>query len=549
MNRSGFNPGALNEYLAESQDQLERLTLLLSPGAGLTVTTDGINSIYRELHTLKGNSQLFGCTQLASVAHTLESSIDCARKKGDGISHELTDEVFKGLGLLEKIVKTLQKDFNEGDFSADITRLVSSLTDIISRTMNGASISIGHDSILTSQPKHVENILANEPTASPAVTPKPAPVPIAAAFPTPAPALTPTPAVAPVLHAVEKVEAPPKSVEGQTGDAEKKSAAAHAEANSETLRVQVNLLDNLMNLVGELVLVRNQVIQRSNSHSEDAEFVNLSQRLDVITTELQNEIMKTRMQPIGTILTKFHRLIRDMARDLNKDINLKLEGTETELDKTLIEAVKDPLTHIIRNSIDHGIESREERASKNKTKSGTIQIRAFHEGGQIVIEIIDDGRGLQRQKIGNKAIERGLITAEQFKKMSDREVCNLIFLPGFSTAEKVSNISGRGVGMDVVRTNIEKIGGVVDITSVEGNGSTMRLKIPLTLAIVPALLVKTDGQCFAIPQVKLTELVRLQRGDGHGENRIEYLQGQAVFRLRGRLLPLLSLEDLLGLKT
>ncbi|RYZ56889.1 MAG: response regulator [Proteobacteria bacterium] len=519
--------GALREFLAEAEEQLERVTVKLSAQDYKKPDSESIHAIYRELHSLKGNAQLFGFQALAQVAHTLESAIDSARKHNQGLSAELADQIYVGTGLLERMVKAV-RDSSEADFSKDVTRLLTQITEIISRGLHGAPMPFGKDNII---PDEKRPLAPSEKGAESKAEVKPEPAPEAKVE---------------IKDAAVEQAASPKPLESEEKAKSPSPQPADA-ASQETLRVQVTLLDSLMNLVGELVLVRNQVLQKSNSQSDDAEFANLSQRLDVITTELQNEIMKTRMQPIGTILTKFHRLVRDLSRDLNKEINLKLEGTETELDKTLVEAVKDPLTHIIRNSIDHGIETKEERAAKGKNKAGNVAIRAFHEGGQIVIEISDDGRGLQRQKIGNKAIERGLITAENFRKMSDRDICNLIFLPGFSTAEKVSNLSGRGVGMDVVRTNIEKIGGVVDISSVEGGGSTIRMKIPLTLAIVPALLIKTDGQSFAIPQVKLTELVRLQKSENQGENRIEHLQGQAVFRLRGNLLPLVSLESLLGL--
>ncbi len=560
MSKVHNGTGAIGEFLAEAEEQLERITLKLSPADPAEVDHEAIHFIYRELHSLKGNAHLFGCHALAQVAHTLESSIDSARKAEQSLSPELSDQLDNGLGLLERMIKDLRDGTGE-NFSRDMTRLITQLSEIVSRRLNGGGfppygkgMQPPPDSGALRSPQLFAGAISPPdpvfvPLATPAAAPPPAPASSAASpYASPSSAAIEPASKPNAQAAVSAITSTPLKGKIQGIDPNSKSSVnAGEQSGQETLRVQVNLLDSLMNLVGELVLVRNQVIRKSNSQAEDFEFVNLSQRLDVITTGLQNEVMKTRMQPIGSVLTKFHRLVRDLSRDLNKDINLKLEGTETELDKTLIEAVKDPLTHIVRNSIDHGIESKNDRALAGKTKTGTVQIRAYHEGGQIVIEVSDDGKGLQRQKIGNKAIEVGLITAEAFKKMSDREVCNLIFLAGFSTADKVSNISGRGVGMDVVRTNIEKIGGVVDISSVEGQGSTIRLKIPLTLAIVPALLIKTGGQSFAIPQVKLTELVRLHKADDHNSNRIERLQGQAVFRLRGSLLPLISLNELLGL--
>jgi len=315
--------------------------------------------------------------------------------------------------------------------------------------------------------------------------------------------------------------------------------ARNPEAAVETIRVGVNLLDRLMNLVGELVLARNQLLQFSNS-TQDAGFQAVSQRMNLIATELQEEVMKTRMQPIGNVWNKFPRTVRDLALNCGKDIRLEMEGQDTELDRTIIEAIKDPLTHLVRNCVDHGIELPESRKQVGKPPAGVLKLRAFHEGGQVNIEITDDGAGLNVERIRQKAIERGVISAQQAGRMSDKDIFNLIFLPGFSTAEKITNVSGRGVGMDVVKTNVEKIGGTVDVQSTAGRGTTVKIKIPLTLAIIPALMVTSGGERFAIPQVSLLELVRLEPGDtGKG---IEMVHGAPVHRLRGRLLPLVYLD-------
>lgn len=305
-----------------------------------------------------------------------------------------------------------------------------------------------------------------------------------------------------------------------------------------TVRVGVNLLDNLMTLVGELVLARNQLLQFANT-SEDMTLQGVSQRMNLIATELQGEVMKTRMQPIGNVWNQFPRTVRDVALSCNKEVRIEMEGKETELDKTIIEAIKDPLTHLVRNAVDHGIELPEDRVKLGKDRVGRLILRAFHEGGQVNIEIVDDGAGLNRDRIRQKAIERGLITADHAARLSDREIFNMIFLPGFSTAAQVTNVSGRGVGMDVVKTNVEKIGGTVDVHSKPGEGTTVRVKIPLTLAIIPALVVTSAGERFAIPQVNLTELVRVEGGGSN--RRIELVHGAPVYRLRGRLLPLVYL--------
>ena len=307
----------------------------------------------------------------------------------------------------------------------------------------------------------------------------------------------------------------------------------------ETIRVGVNLLDKLMTLVGELVLARNQLVQLTNS-LEDASLQAVSERMNLIATELQEQVMKTRMQPIGNIWNQFPRTVRDVALGCGKEVAIEMEGKETELDKTIIEAIKDPLTHLVRNSVDHGIELPEARMKAGKDRAGRLILRAFHEGGQVNIEITDDGAGLNVERIRKKAIERAVVTAEQAARMTEREIFNMIFLPGFSTAEKVTNVSGRGVGMDVVKTNVEKIGGTVDVQSTMGRGTTVRVKIPLTLAIIPALIVTCSGDRYAIPQVSLLELVRVEAEQAH--TAVEMVHGVPVYRLRGRLLPLVYLN-------
>ena len=310
--------------------------------------------------------------------------------------------------------------------------------------------------------------------------------------------------------------------------------------------MNVGLLDKVMTLVGELVLARNQVLQYTG-RVQDAGFLAASQRLNLITTELQEGIMKTRMQPIGNIWGQFPRTVRDVALGCGKQVNIEMEGKETELDKTIIEAIKDPLTHLVRNSVDHGIELPDDRVKQGKNATGRLILRAFHEGGQVNIEISDDGAGLNASRIRKKALERAVITGAQAERMSEQEIFNLIFLPGFSTAEKVTNVSGRGVGMDVVKTNVERIGGSVGVQSTVGQGTTVKVKIPLTLAIIPALVVTCAGERYAIPQLSLLELVRLE-GE-KARKGVELVHGAPVYRLRGRLLPLVYLDRELGVAT
>jgi len=327
-------------------------------------------------------------------------------------------------------------------------------------------------------------------------------------------------------------------------------AAAQADAriggsvSDSTLRVDVNLLDTLMRLVGELVLTRNQIVATAAARA-DTGMQRSSQRLNLLVSELQAGVMKTRMQPIDTVWNKLPRLVRDVSVACGREVRLVLEGRDTELDKTILEAIKDPLTHVVRNAIDHGIESPEVRVAAGKPAEGTLTMRAFHEGGQVNIEISDDGAGIDPARIATKAIERGLATVEQLRAMPPREIVNLIFVPGFSTATKVTNVSGRGVGMDVVRTNVEKIGGTVDVSSEPGLGTTLKIKIPLTLAIIPALTVECAGERYAVPQVSLDELLCLEGELARAG--VEYLSGAPVFRLRGTLIPLVWLDHVLDL--
>lgn len=313
---------------------------------------------------------------------------------------------------------------------------------------------------------------------------------------------------------------------------------------SRSIRVDVGLLDRVMNMVGELVLARNQIVSNTEQFDPVA-LQTASQRLNIITTELQEGVMKTRMQQIGSIWATLPRVVRDVSGELGKKVRLVMDGQATELDRTVIEAIKDPLTHIIRNSIDHGIETPEKRSMAGKAEEGLLSLRAFHEGGQVNIEIMDDGAGIDVERVKKKAIESGMISAERAAQLSERDAVNLIFLPGLSSAEKVSNVSGRGVGMDVVRTNVEKTGGSIDLHTQPGQGTTLRIKIPLTLAIIPALIVTSGGNRFAIPQVSLLELVRLEGEQASAG--IEMLYGAPIYRLRGEILPLTNLKKTLQL--
>ncbi len=343
---------------------------------------------------------------------------------------------------------------------------------------------------------------------------------------------------------VEHGQVTPQQVqEALAAQTEAKVAGPGAVAET-SLRVDVTLLDTLMRLVGELVLTRNQVVATAASQGDPA-MMRSAQRLNLLVTELQEGVMKTRMQPIDTVFSKLPRIVRDLGVACGKEVRLELDGRETELDKTILEAIKDPLMHAVRNAVDHGIETAEERAAAGKPAEGLLRLRAFHEGGQVNIEISDDGAGIDPQKLALKALQNGLLTAEQLNAMGPRDLVNLIFMPGFSTADEVTNVSGRGVGMDVVRTNIERIGGTVDVTSDKGKGTKLRIKIPLTLAIIPALTIQCAGDRYAVPQVSLEELLCLE-GE-QARTGVEYLSDAPVFRLRGNLLPLVWLDHVLEL--
>lgn len=322
---------------------------------------------------------------------------------------------------------------------------------------------------------------------------------------------------------------------------QKDASKKNAEVGS--VRVNVTLLDKLMSLAGELVLARNQLLQSTSSKNVET-IENSSQRIDLITAELQEAIMATRMQAIGIVFHKFNRIVRDMARDLGKDVRLILEGEDVDLDKSIIESIGDPLTHLVRNALDHGIEKPEQRETTGKNKQATLKISAYHEAGHVIIKIADDGAGIRLDKVKAKALSTGLCTQDQLESMSEKEIIKLIFRPGFSTAEKITGLSGRGVGMDVVMTNLTKLGGTVDIETEPGLGTTVIIKLPLTLAIIPSLLLSVCGERCAIPQVNLLELVRISTSDA--QHKIEEVNGAMVMRLRDRLLPLVKMSDIIS---
>ncbi|MFH2090990.1 MAG: chemotaxis protein CheW [Pseudomonadota bacterium] len=387
--------------------------------------------------------------------------------------------------------------------------------------------------------------LDEEPAVMSATAPvsvaAPAPVQQAPAKPVPKPITKP--AAKPAVKVTPQVVVA-REEEDDLAETREKDISVSTKPQT-SLRVNVGLLDTLMNLAGELVLSRNQLLQGINSSNSKATELS-GQRIDMITSELQEAIMRTRMQPISNILNKFTRIVRDLSQQLGKTIELEIEGKDVELDKTILEAINDPLTHLIRNSVDHGIETPLEREQMGKNASGKITLKAFHEAGQVNLVISDDGRGLNPDKLANSAVDKGLLTEQQIAEMTDKQKMELIFLPGFSTAAEVTDVSGRGVGMDVVVTNIESMGGIIELDSVSGQGTDIQIKLPLTLAIIPSQITSVGNERYAVPQVNLNELLRIPAHQI--KEKIEKVGDAAVVRLRGELLPLLNLSQMLGIK-
>jgi two-component system, chemotaxis family, sensor kinase CheA len=519
----------LGEFLVESFENLDQLDQDLVALEQDPRDLEVLKSIFRTIHTIKGTCGFLGFSKLESITHVGENLLSLLRDGVATVDADIATALLAMTDSVRQILGEIENTEAEGD--GDYTQLVATLERLEQRA------------------KHGDAPAADEaPEPEPAVDAEPEHDKRLGEMLVDAGEVTEVDVTVGLInqeHGDDRklgeilVEA--GAVEPQqVADALVEQKEVKTSVADTTLRVDVGLLDQVMTLVGELVLARNQILQYANAQDAEPAFVNTTQRLNMITTELQAGVMKTRMQPIGNVWSKFPRVVRDLATQFGKRVRIEMEGKDTELDKTIIEAIKDPLTHIVRNSVDHGIETPEQRAAAGKPEEGVLFLHAYHEGGQVNIEIIDDGAGIDLERVKAKAVERGLISAEQAQRMNDREAVNLIFLPGLSTAEKVSNVSGRGVGMDVVRTNIEKIGGTLDMQTRYGHGTTIKVKIPLTLAIVPALIVSSGGDRYAIPQVSLLELVGL---DGEQARKgIELVHGAPVYRLRGQILPIVYLN-------
>ncbi len=508
----------LSEFLTETNESLAVLDLELVKLEQNPNDPGLIGNIFRIVHTIKGTCGFLGLPRLEAVAHASENVLGKFRDGEQEVTAQAVSLILASLDQIKSLLAQLEAKEAEpaGDDSALIARL---------------------------------NALAGGASAAP----PPAPAPEAAAKAPPVlakPIIEPEPAPAtrPAARAAAASEPKaPKAKEAKEAGEPRGEAAETKESAvaAQSIRVNVDLLENLMTMVSELVLTRNQLMQILRGQ-KDSEFGAPLQRLSHVTTELQEGVMKTRMQPIGNAWAKLPRIVRDLSHELRKKIELQMHGADTELDRQVLEMIKDPLTHMVRNSADHGIEMPAERVAAGKPELGTITLNAYHEGGHIIIEIADDGKGLDIDKIKQKAIATGLAGEGDLAAMSEQQIQQFIFKAGFSTAAKVTSVSGRGVGMDVVRTNIEKIGGTVEMKSQRGKGSTFVIKIPLTLAIVSALIVECAGERFAIPQISVVELVRAA---ANSENNVEWLNNAPVLRLRDRLLPLVSLRELLHLGT
>ncbi len=535
----------LSEFLTETTESLSVLDVELVKLEQNPNDPDILQNIFRLVHTIKGTCGFLGLPRLETVAHASENVLGKFRDGELDVTPEAVTLILTSIDCIKEILSHLEQTETEPE--GDDAELIAQLNALADGKAPAAAAEPADDAaaeveaeagdeapswpvadeLLNFDPAEMDG--AGDAAAAPAPEPEPEPEPA------PPP---PPPAVAPPK---DKKDAKPKA---NVPAAAKEGSSKESSVAAQTIRVNVELLENLMTLVSELVLTRNQLLQMVRGQ-DDSEFVTPLQRLSHITSDLQEGVMKTRMQPIGNAWAKLPRIVRDLSVETGKKIDLQMLGADTELDRQVLELIKDPLTHMVRNSADHGLENTDERRAAGKPEVGKVVLNAYHEGGHIIIEISDDGRGLNSEKIAAKALALGLTTEAEMEAMNQQQIAQFIFKAGFSTAEQVTAVSGRGVGMDVVRTNIEKIGGTIELKTEEGRGTTFIIKIPLTLAIVSALIVECGGERFAIPQISVLELVRTTTTSEHA---IERINDAPVLRLRDRLLPLVSLRKLLKLE-
>lgn len=523
----------LQGFIEESLEHLADIEndLLSIEEAGADIDEDLVNKVFRAAHSIKGGAGFMGLTAIQGLSHSTENVLGMIRSKKLIPTPEIVNVLLMASDQLQSMIEDVHNS-NEVDISSHVTPLDAIADGTFTPTQGTGAQETAENNNTVVKDDVAEEVppspLLAETLTEPELVTDPLVEEASSATP-------PSSAVQPAVPVTSK-----PAVVSPTAAKPKVAAPAKAETS---LRVHVSLLDSLMNLAGELVLSRNQLLQTIGSDDlRNAEAV--GQRIDLITSELQEAIMLTRMQPIGNVFNKFPRVVRDLAKKLSKTIDLTIVGKDVELDKTIIESINDPLTHLVRNSVDHGIEMPADRKKVGKPENGLVVLKAYHEAGQVVIEISDDGKGLDGEALAASAVGKGLITAEQALAMSDKEKVNLIFLPGFSTAAAVTDVSGRGVGMDVVKTNLDQLGGNVDIISEKGHGTTISIKLPLTLAIIPCQIIETSGERYAIPQVNLEELLRIPANQV--KERVERVGDAEVVRLRGTLLPLIRLSDVIG---
>lgn len=519
----------IGEFITETNEGLGELDRDLIKLEQNPNDKDLIGKIFRLMHTIKGTCGFLGLPRLEKVAHHAENVMGRFRDGNLSVTPAYVSLILESLDRVRMLLGHIETTGSEP--AGSDAELIEKL-DIVYEGREAAA-----------------------PVEAAPPPPPPEPMPVAADEPkevaydsdelqrifdaTPGPmdhAAPPAPEPAKEIAVAAPVATPaPAPVAAKEG--------GESSIANQSLRVNVEVLENLMTMVSELVLTRNQLLQITRNQKE-SDLATPLQRLNHVVSDLQDGVMKTRMQPIGNAWSKLPRIIRDLSIELGKKIDLVMVGENTELDRQILDMIKDPLTHMVRNSGDHGIEGPADRTKAGKPETGTIQLKAFHEGGHIIIQIIDDGKGLPMERIKSKILQNGLATQDELDKMSTQQIQQYIFKAGFSTAEKITSVSGRGVGMDVVRTNIEKIGGSIELNSIEGKGSTFTIKIPLTLAIVSSLIVETSGEKFAIPQLSVNELVLVSQ---KSENRIEIINDTPVFRLRNKILPLVELSSLMKL--
>jgi two-component system chemotaxis sensor kinase CheA len=542
----------LREFLTETSESLDTVDNQLVRFEQDPNNAKILDNIFRLVHTIKGTCGFLGLPRLEALAHAGETLMGKFRD-GMPVTGQAVSLILSSIDRIKEILAGLEA--TQAEPEGNDQDLIVKLHEMVEHGM--AAMAAGSAPVEATAP-------AAPVAAAPAVSEgilvpqmlerelRPGEVSLdelERAFQETAIEVMPAPALAPVAPEPEVAAPKKEEVQAAKKPAAKPAAKSAAEGEvaegdkiaNQSIRVNVDTLEHLMTMVSELVLTRNQLLEISR-RNEDTEFKVPLQRLSNVTAELQEGVMKTRMQPIGNAWQKLPRIVRDLSGELRKQIELEMHGADTELDRQVLDLIKDPLTHMVRNSADHGLETPAERAAAGKPEQGTIRLSAYHEGGHIIICIADNGRGLNTERIKAKALQNGLVSEADLEKMTEAQIHKFIFAPGFSTAAAVTSVSGRGVGMDVVRTNIDQIGGTIDIKSVAGEGSSVTIKIPLTLAIVSALIVEAGGDRFAIPQLSVVELVRAR---ANSEHRIERIKDTAVLRLRNKLLPLMHLKKLL----